>query len=497
MRPSRLSPEVVRGARRDFARGERSRLSLWSIFSRKQSLVWWLLAAAALPLTVLADTALKPTTSLQDLGITEEQLSARYWIDQQSAPQQPQLEPATIHAQNARLFDKDPSMFDLEKVSGTLTQAQVRTWIAARSRIPERALYDEQGAIVEAAKLEALRGSVQIDAVASQVPPRFGLVVHRADLRTFPTRLRVFTTTDETDIDRFQESALFPGTPVRIVHESADRQWWFVVSPTYAAWIEKRHVAEGNAAEVLAYGRKAPFLIVTGATVRTTFTPELPEVSDLQLDMGVRVPLLADWPTDGQVNGQHPYTSHVIQLPIRDAQGRLQLVPALLPRTADVAHDYLPLTQANVIGQAFKFLGERYGWGHSYNTRDCSGFVSEIYRSMGVTLPRNTSDQARSPVLQSVPFDKDEGPERRRVAVDALQVGDLVYIPGHVLMMIGRVDGAPYMIHDINGGSYLRPGGEMRSLHLNAVSVTPLLPLRFDPQHSYVDRITSIVRIRP
>lgn len=496
MRVLRPSLKALLGARHDAARAVGSRLPRESITPR-QAWVWLLLAATALPGTTLADTAQAPTTSLQDLGIVEGQLSARYWIDQQSAPQQTQLDQAAIQAQNARLFANDPSLFDLEKMSGPLTQAQVRTWIAARSRIPDRALYDEQGANVSAATQEALRGSLQLDAIPSQVTPRFGLVVHHADLRTFPTRLRVFTTADDTDIDRFQESALFPGTPVRIVHKSADSQWWFVVSPTYAAWIEKRHVAEGSATEVFAYGRKAPFLVVTGATVRTTFTPELPEVSDLQLDMGVRVPLLGDWPTDQQVNGQHPYTSYVIQLPVRDAQGRLRLVPALLPRTADVAHDYLPLTQANVIGQAFKFLGERYGWGHSYNTRDCSGLVSEIYRSMGVTLPRNTSDQARSPVLQRVSFDKDEGPERRRAAVDTLQVGDLVYIPGHVLMMIGRVNGAPYMIHDINGGSYLGPDGQMHSLHLNAVSVTPLLPLRFDPQHSYVDRITSIVRIRP
>ncbi len=65
------------------------------------------------------------------------------------------------------------------------------------------------------------------------------------------------------------------------------------------------------------------------------------------------------------------------------------------------------------------------------------------------------------------------------------------------MMMIGRIDGAPYVIHDTNGGSLLGADGKLHSLHLNAVSVTPLLPLRFDTDHSYVDRITSIVRIRP
>ena len=149
-----------------------------------------------------------------------------------------------------------------------------------------------------------------------------------------------------------------------------------------------------------------------------------------------------------------------------------------------------------MVRQAFKFLGERYGWGHSYNGRDCSGFVSEVYRSMGVELPRNTRDQSVSPALNHVTFGEEDGPGPRKAAVDSLQAGDLIYIPGHVMMMIGRIDGAPYVIHDTNGGSYLDADGKMRSMHLNAVSVTPLLPLRFNEKQTYVDRITSIVRIR-
>ena len=165
-----------------------------------------------------------------------------------------------------------------------------------------------------------------------------------------------------------------------------------------------------------------------------------------------------------------------------------------MPRIADSSADYLPLTRANLVAQSFKFLGERYGWGHAYNARDCSGFVSEIYRSMGVQLPRNTSAQAVSPALEHVTFDADDDRATRMAAVDQLQVGDLVYIPGHVMMVIGRVDGAPYVIHDTNGGSVLNADGGLRSMALNGVSVTPLLPMMFNRTESYVDRMTSIVR---
>jgi hypothetical protein len=208
----------------------------------------------------------------------------------------------------------------------------------------------------------------------------------------------------------------------------------------------------------------------------------------------VRVPVIADWPVGKAVNGQHGYTSHVIELPVRNDDGSLRFAPALLPRRADSAADYLPLTSANLVRQGFKFLGERYGWGHAYDARDCSGFVSEIYRSMGLQLPRNTSAQAVSPALQHTLFSRADSRARRMAAVANLTVGDLVYIPGHVMMVIGHIDGAPYVIHDTNGGSYLGADGNLKAMKLNGVSVTPLLPMMFNKDESYVDRITSIVR---
>ena len=458
---------------------------------------WLLLAALVVPALALARGGQPARPMADTLGITPARLSADYWIHRQPAPDTPILDSSAIQAQNARLLALDKTVYDLEKLSATLTQDQVHAWVSALSRPPTRTLYNERGQPVDAATLSALQAAVQTDAMPTQATPRHGLVVRRADLRTFPTRQRVFSAPGDTDIDRFQESALFPGTPVLMVHESADGQWWFVVSPTYAAWVEKQHVAEGKAQEVFAYARKTPFVVVTGATVRTTFTPEQPAVSDLQLDMGVRLPLLADWPQDQAVNGQHPYTSQVVQLPIRDAQGQLKLVPALLPKTADVAHDVLPLTQANLLRQSFKFLGERYGWGHSYGTRDCSGFVSEIYRSMGVALPRNTSAQAVSPALNRIAFDKNTPREQRLAALRDVHVGDLVYIPGLVMMVIGKDNGQTWLIHDTHGITYRNDNDQPVRAPLNGVSVTPLEPLLYDGNNSFIDHITNLQRIRP
>jgi hypothetical protein len=431
------------------------------------------------------------------VGVRQKQLTPAFWIARESNASKIVLDRRAIAAQNSRLFQVDDSVHDLEAMPPTLTSARVRSWVIELSSYPDDDLFDAEGRKLERPQLEELLRNVALDEVPENQRTRYGLAVKRADLRTFPTLLRAYSSADDRDIDRFQESALFPGTPVVIAHESRDGNWWFVVSPLYAAWVEKRFVAEGQAEEVLGYTRKAPYLVVTGAKVKTVFTPERPEVSELQLDMGVRVPVLADWPSGKPVNGQHPYTAQVIELPERASDGTLRFTPALLPRTEDTSSDYLPLSRANLLRQGFKFLGERYGWGHSYNARDCSGFVAEVYRSFGVQLPRNTRDQAVTPALNRITFTDADDHERRLAVLRNLEVGDLVYIPGHVMMVIGHENGMPYVIHDTTGISYRDKTGEVTRVVLNGVSVTPLTPLLFARKEPFVDHITSILRVRP
>ena len=430
------------------------------------------------------------------LGVGEAQLTPAFWIGLQAEPDRVILDRAAIEAQNAKLLQLDPSMHDLRKLPATLSREQVSGWINAISERPTRQLYDVEGRPVPSATFDAMAADLALDKIPASQPTRYGLIVQRAAFRAFPTDLRVFSSKGDTDIDRFQETAEFPGVPVVIAHASADGQWLFVLSPRYAAWTKKENVAEGSAAQVFGYADKAPYRVITGASERTVFTRERPEVSQLQLDMSTRVPLASGLAPDQPVNGQTAYAAYTLELPWRDAAGKLQFSPALLQKNTDTASDYLPLTPANIIRQAFKFLGERYGWGHSYDGRDCSGFVSDVYRSMGVQMPRDTSKQSISPALEHRLFTDKDSREARIKAAHALQVGDLVYIPGHVMLVIGQRDGQPYVIHDVGSMSYRKADGSIAEIKLNAVSVTPLLPMLFNDQQTFVDRMTSIVRIR-
>jgi len=416
-----------------------------------------------------------------------------HWISRLPVPDVPYLSADAIAAQNARMLALDASMTDLSGLPQTLSGEDVAARIRALSKRPARRLYTQEGVELDAAALDALEARLALEALPDTVAPRFGLTVSRADLRTFPTAQRVFSDPEQHDIDRFQESALFPGDAVAVLHESPDGAWWFVASQRYHAWVLKQHIALGTREEVLGFAWRTPARIITGSVVETVYTPDAPAVSKLPLEMGVRLPLRADWRPEQAVNGQLAHAAWVVELPTRTENGTLRFTPALLPFVADSAAAPLPLTAENLIRQAFKFLGERYGWGHSYGARDCSGFVSEIYRSVGILLPRNTGTQATSPALESVPLPAER--EARLAVLRTLRVGDLVYIPGHVMMVIGHDQGMTFVIHDTAGTGYTDASGQFVRAPLNGVVVTALEPLQLAPNTFYLDKITTIQRL--
>ena len=212
--------------------------------------------------------------------------------------------------------------------------------------------------------------------------------------------------------------------------------------------------------------------------------------------MGIRL-ALADRETYGNsLYGQNPYASHVVLLPMRNPEGQLEIKPALIARNQDVSRGYLPFTRENIIRQAFKFLGERYGWGHSYNARDCTGFIMEVYKTFGIQMPRNTGQQGDGVFGENTRFTDQSDREEKLKALGKLDIGDMIYVPGHVLMYIGDVNGEPYVIHDVSIFRYIDKDDEYYEGVLNGVSVTPLIPLYGSRKSPYVDLIYNIKRIR-
>ena len=112
------------------------------------------------------------------------------------------------------------------------------------------------------------------------------------------------------------------------------------------------------------------------------------------------------------------------------------------PRSADLA------------AAASLYLGCPYLWGgRSWLGIDCSGLVQSAFRDLGVTVLRDTDMQSDT-IGERVPVTRAE--ELRR--------GDLIYLPGHVLIHAGdgaviHADGASMMVRRDRLAEWLRARG--------------------------------------
>ena len=447
-------------------------------------------------LTACSNVAHSDVTPFSDvISVTEAHLHSSYW-EKAKVQGKVLMNQKEISQFNQQLFDSSSLVMSPLSMENTLNKQQKLRLIDSISSIPTSKRYYEDGTLLEKKHFDSYLANLNRLNVNDDYLTQWGLVVKRSALRTFPTNDRVFNSNMDKDLDRFQETAVFPGEAVAIIHESADKEWLLVRNYNYLGWVSKQAIAIGAKEKISEFMQAKQFIVVTGDKVLTNYVPNNKHISEVQLDMGVKLPLVSNVDLGGQLHGQNPFASYVVKFPTRTKEGKLAFSLALIAKNQDVNKGYLAFTQENIIDQAFKFLGERYGWGHDYNARDCTGFIGEIYKTFGLLMPRNSGQQGKGRYGKNINFNSQSTYSEKLAALSKLEVGDLIYIPGHVVMFLGYEQGKPYVIHDVKGLAYFDSNNQFYRGTLNGVSVTPLLPLQLSKSTSYVDRIYNIKRIR-
>lgn len=260
---------------------------------------------------------------------------------------------------------------------------------------------------------------------------RYGVVVDRSDLRSFPTLQRAFDDPSDYNFDNWQETAVDPATPVRVYHTNPQGTFVFVRTRDYRGWLPLNKVAITDAATWQTYANPAAPAVVTARL--------------LTLKAGAKNQLY-------QMGTAIPTKNGNLLLPTRDHKGHLVSVPVKAAYGASLHQGYLPYTTNNTIRLAFRHLGAPYGWGGMKNSVDCSAFVQDVYKAMGIYLPRNGDEQAKAFPGKSF---RGLSHSARIQAVKSLAPGSVIYTPGHVMLILGNNQGTPYMIHSI--ASYGQP----------------------------------------
>ncbi len=274
---------------------------------------------------------------------------------------------------------------------------------------------------------------------------RYGVVVKRSDLRSFPTLLRAFDTPGDHSFDNWQETAVDPATPVRVYHTNPKGNFIFVRTPHYRGWIPTNQVAITDKKSWLTFVEPTSPAVVTGRllTLNAGSVPQL-------YQMGTAIPT---------ANGN-------LQLPTRNHQGYLEIVPVKAVYGAYLHQGYLPYTTNNTIIMAFKHLGAPYGWGGMQNSVDCSAFVQDVFKTMDVQLPRNGDEQVKA--ISGKSFQGLSHAQRMEI-IKNLPAGSLLFTPFHVMLTLGNANGTPYMIHSLASYGEKSSSGVVRNRIMQVV----------------------------
>ncbi|WP_434564555.1 SH3 domain-containing protein [Thermoanaerobacterium thermosaccharolyticum] len=416
-------------------------------------------------------------------------IDVEYWIEKIADADSLIMTQNDIMKFNQKIVEKCDSVYDLKSYRDSFTYDELLSLIK-EYKLPEKEMYLRNGEVVKNDFYHHITDNLNITEINEVNPVRYGITIRKTSLRSFPTEIEVYTRKGDIEFDRFQETSCQAIEPVAVLHESKDKKWYFVRMYNYRGWVKACDIAIAkDKEEVFDYLYSDDFIVVTGNHVRTQSNPYDDDVSEIRFDMGTRIPLEKDMP-DSLAN-QSTYGNYVIKLPSRDDKGNLVFKDGLISIKEDVHHGYIPYTRANVLNQAFKLIGDRYGWGDSFNGRDCSSFIMYVYKTFGFRLPRNADEQEKCTGIAHQ-FSDDMSLIDRIETFKNIKPGAALYMPGHAMMFVGMDGGVPYIIHDFTGYGE-KNGDEYDFVPVNEVMVTSSL-LPTSSGIPFIERFSSAIQ---
>ena len=334
-------------------------------------------------------------------------------------------------------------------------------------------LFKNGSALTEFSYTQA-RKNCGLEALPAVCEVRYALTIDRTNIRLLPEEAGWFESADDTHYDQLQATVLDPSEPVAVLIDSQDKEFVFVESRTYAGWVKPSALAFTDKATWQKYAAPQNYLTVLAS--RKT----IPQGKAFY-QMGGRVLLRA---ADLQKDG-----SWAITMPTLDANGTFLEQGFNIPNDNAVVKGALACSENNLIRQAFRFLGEGYGWGGLEKNVDCSSYVQDVYRSVGIELPRDSSKQEKA-MARSISL-KNMTRDQRLEIIKKSKPGSLLFTAGHVMLYLGTDEnGEPLVIHALSSYFTFEDGKTLK--HYVRKIIVSDLHFQNKDKIEMIDRLTSV-----
>jgi hypothetical protein len=437
-------------------------------------------------------------------AVKKEMLDYKYWLENDSAAEL--MSAADIKKFNqlafkrAKALEKEKYYCDLKKFPEYLSREEIYEKISLCSKTNKLLNSDyynlelkkmsrvKKNEIIKRLNLEKLQKNK-----GSSQKIYAGVLIKRSNLRAYPAADFYTANINSQKQDSFQLTALSLGTPVLILHKSINQKWLFIQAKLFQGWIKTENIAfAASRNQAFSYLETKDFLMVTGSWVETESYYCSDKSQRRLFQMGDRIALLNDfWLSNSAYKEREELkdaeAAYHIVLPAKDRNSRLYFRRGIIAFSRDLKHGFLTYSRKNLVRQAFKMLGERYGWGGIWQRRDCSRFVMDIYRTVGIELPRDTG-LPQEKIAAGPDFKLAGSKKERKKIIAELEAGDLLYLEGHVMIYLGRKDKKDYVIHAAAGYGKLK-NDKLQSVDARGVFIMELEQLFKNGAQTYLESL--------
>lgn len=278
----------------------------------------------------------------------------------------------------------------------------------------------------------------QVDRATYPSLSRRAITINNSNFRALPTNSPLYVDPSKAGegfpFDYLQHAAIPANTPVLVTHQSIDKAWLFAESDLVSGWIPTADLAWVDDTFIHTF-ENGHYVV---PTLEKTAVIDRKGMFRFHVGIGSILPLITT-----------NVDNHQVLIAIADKDRQAVLTEAFIPLEHASAFP-LPLTAQHVSSLAERMMGQPYGWGDSFDGRDCSGTLRDLFFPFGLWLPRNSSKQALEGDVISL---QDLTPRQREQLL--LETGvpylTLVRIPGHIMLYLGKHHNRAAVLHTIWG----------------------------------------------
>ena len=298
--------------------------------------------------------------------------------------------------------------------------------------VRKKPIYRVKGSVIRASIYEKWISNADYDSIDSKKYK--AITIRRTNVKALPTSAAFFRDPKRTGegfpFDYNQNSALHINIPLYVSHLSKDKRWAFVRASYSFGWVKISDIALVSSKFIKQF-KNDNYAMVIKDDMRL-YDENNRSVSIVKLG--------ALFPISKTKKGK----SYLVAK--RNKKGQAILHKVKVSKKSYIAKKPLAFTKRNVALLAREFYGEPYGWGGSYECRDCSATTRDFLGAFGIFLRRNSSKQATDG--ESTPLKNwKKAYKKNFINQNATPFRSLLYVPGHIVLYLGQYKGEPVIMH--------------------------------------------------